>query len=194
MAMFAKCLKNECDQEFRVVQDIAKEQVFTALRTVLRERHPRSVEGEIAAICESMRSNQVILERWAWKRTLGKLYKNEERVKIELKILDFINSQRVQDENLARNFSPPISSNHLSATGSQKTLFSPQSRTYSNRFNTGSAMHKPLFASRERSKSNGRSGDFSLKNERVKAVTHQSLKNQRYSKIYYGDFINIILT
>lgn len=57
VAMFAKCLKNECDQEFRVVQDIAKEQVYTALKTVLRERYPRSVEGEIAGTCDAMRGN-----------------------------------------------------------------------------------------------------------------------------------------
>jgi len=57
VAMFAKCLKNECDQEFRVVQDIAREQVFTALRTVLRERYPRAIEGEIVATCEAMRNN-----------------------------------------------------------------------------------------------------------------------------------------
>jgi hypothetical protein len=56
VAMFAKCLKNECDQEFRLVQDIAREQILQALKSVLRERYPRAVEGEIIQTAESMKS------------------------------------------------------------------------------------------------------------------------------------------
>jgi hypothetical protein len=42
VALFAKCLKNECDQEFRYVQDIAREQTLQALKAVLREKYQRS--------------------------------------------------------------------------------------------------------------------------------------------------------
>ena len=55
VALFAKCLKNECDQEFRSVQGIARDQVFHAFKCVLREKHPRGAERELAAMADSYR-------------------------------------------------------------------------------------------------------------------------------------------
>ena len=41
------------------------------------------------------------MEKWLWKKTLSKLYKHEERIKIELKIIEAIHESRIVDENTA---------------------------------------------------------------------------------------------
>ena len=33
------------------------------------------------------------MDKWIWRRTLGKLYKNEEKLKIELKIIEAIGNK-----------------------------------------------------------------------------------------------------
>ena len=48
VALFAKTLKNECDQEFRIVQEYVKDQVFTALRQTIKEKNQSKSEGEIS--------------------------------------------------------------------------------------------------------------------------------------------------
>lgn len=46
-----------------------------------------------------MRNATVKMEKWMWKKTLSKLYKNEERIKIELKIIEAIHESKAVDEN-----------------------------------------------------------------------------------------------
>ena len=92
--MFSKCLKNECDQEFRIVQDIAKDQIYQALKSTLRDRYQRIPEGEVISTAESLKSGlSGKMDKWIWRRTLGKLYKNEEKLKIELKIIEAIGNK-----------------------------------------------------------------------------------------------------
>jgi len=72
VALFAKCLKNECDQE---------------LKQVLRERYVRAAEAEIAHTADSLRQGVVKLDKWIWKKMLFKLYKGqEERALAEKKV------------------------------------------------------------------------------------------------------------
>jgi hypothetical protein len=90
VALFAKCLKNECDQEFRQVQEYVKDQVYVAVRCIVREKYNMKTEGEIMNILEMLKNNTMKLERWVWKKTLSKLYNQEEKVKIEQRIIEFI--------------------------------------------------------------------------------------------------------
>jgi hypothetical protein len=172
--------------------------VSTALKTVFREKFPRATEGELASTCESLRMGYAPLERWAWRKTLSKLYRNEERMKIELKVLDYIQACK-QDENAP--ISPPMSN-----ASSQKNLFSPKNLNYyTNRFkdfrSSGGDQKLPL--SRERSY--GRNGNGSLKGKGtveniagdkggglLKRHTPSHASRQRKNiKICYAEFANV---
>ena len=48
ITLFAKILKNECDEEFRFVQAHVKESLSNMLRQVLREKHAQKSEKEIS--------------------------------------------------------------------------------------------------------------------------------------------------
>ena len=56
VALFAKCLKNECDQEFKQVQDYVKVQIGEALRQVVREKvGKRTGEGDVKEVVDGVR-------------------------------------------------------------------------------------------------------------------------------------------
>lgn len=74
IALFAKTLKNECDQEFRGVQEYVKEQVFSALKGVIKEKYSSKSEGEITDLLDLFKNNQLKLDKWMWSKTLGRLY------------------------------------------------------------------------------------------------------------------------
>lgn len=49
--LFAKILKNDCDEEFLRVQDHVKDTLELLLRSILREKHPLKQELDIANTC-----------------------------------------------------------------------------------------------------------------------------------------------
>ena len=51
MRLFAKIIKNDCDEEFLRVQDHVKDTLDLLLRTILREKHPMKQELEISNMC-----------------------------------------------------------------------------------------------------------------------------------------------
>jgi hypothetical protein len=40
VALFGKIFKNECDEEFRLIQQHLKETILTTFRSLLKEKHP----------------------------------------------------------------------------------------------------------------------------------------------------------
>ena len=47
-ALFAKILKNECDEEFRFIQQHVKETLINIVKVMLREKYPLKSETHIA--------------------------------------------------------------------------------------------------------------------------------------------------
>ena len=47
VALFGKILRNECDEEFRFIQQTVKETVFALLKAVLREKYPNKSEDHL---------------------------------------------------------------------------------------------------------------------------------------------------
>ena len=40
MALFGKILRNECDEEFRFIQDTVKDTIFALLKNGIKEKYP----------------------------------------------------------------------------------------------------------------------------------------------------------
>jgi hypothetical protein len=57
VALFGKILRNECDEEFRFIQQTVKETVFALLKAVLRERYPTKSEEHLQRM-----QDQVVVE------------------------------------------------------------------------------------------------------------------------------------
>lgn len=62
ITLFAKILKNECDEEFRFVQAHVKESLANMLRQVLREKYAQKSEKELSQECEAIQNSQI--EDW----------------------------------------------------------------------------------------------------------------------------------
>ena len=52
IALFAKILKNECDEDFRFIQMHVRDSLSGMLRQVIREKYPLKSEPDIAKECE----------------------------------------------------------------------------------------------------------------------------------------------
>ena len=57
VALFAKVLKNECDEEFRFIQVHVKATLEQVLKQVYREKHPLKSEKDLILIVEGMKKH-----------------------------------------------------------------------------------------------------------------------------------------
>jgi len=77
VTIFAKILKNECDEDFRFIQMHVKEGFASALRQIMREKHPLKKESEISKESTSIMQSG-FLEEWQWRRLINKMYRKED--------------------------------------------------------------------------------------------------------------------
>ena len=76
VTLFAKILKNECDEDFRFVQLHVRESILGMLRQVLREKWPLKSEAEIAKECETIQNS--CIEEWQWRKIINKMYDRDD--------------------------------------------------------------------------------------------------------------------
>ena len=60
-------------------------------------------EGEINAAFENIRSGQSSLEKWLWVKAVSKLYNQEERERIEIRIYETIDSKKAAANKLNKS-------------------------------------------------------------------------------------------
>ena len=76
ITLFAKILKNECDEDFRFVQMHVRESIMNVLKQILREKSPLKPEAEIARECETIQNG--CIEEWQWKKVITKMYERDD--------------------------------------------------------------------------------------------------------------------
>ena len=54
IALFGKILRNECDEEFRFIQQTVRDTVFALLKAILREKYPNKNDTAINTMFESI--------------------------------------------------------------------------------------------------------------------------------------------
>lgn len=92
ITLFAKILKNECDEGFRYVQGHVKDSLESMLRQVIRERFINKSEKEVAVEAELV--TQSYIEEWQWKRIIQKMYEQEDANFLCQKLSDMISIKR----------------------------------------------------------------------------------------------------
>ena len=76
ITLFAKILKNECDEEFRFVQMHVKDNLTLILRFIIREKFPIKSEKDISKEIEKIQNSYI--EESLWRKILHKIYQNQD--------------------------------------------------------------------------------------------------------------------
>lgn len=72
VSLFAKILKNECDEEFRFIQMHVKDTLYNLLKVLLKDKYQFKIESEINKMLEQIMSGP--LDEWMWRKIIEKMY------------------------------------------------------------------------------------------------------------------------
>ena len=111
ITLFAKILKNECDEQFRFVQMHVKESLTGILKGIIREKNPIKSEKEIAKETETIANSYI--EEWQWKKIVFKMYQQDDMETLNQRFYSMI-----ADRNDKENNNPNV---NLSLFVSKKT-------------------------------------------------------------------------
>ena len=92
VTLFAKILKNECDEEFRFIQTHVKETLKSLLRSFLKEKHSFKSETDINRMQEQILQGSI--DEWIWKKIIEKMYDPRDFEILEANFLGIIETKR----------------------------------------------------------------------------------------------------
>ena len=72
VALFAKILKNECDEDFRFIQMHVKETLISLVKVMLKDKHPLKSENDIQRMLDNIQRGRI--DDWMWMKILEKMY------------------------------------------------------------------------------------------------------------------------
>jgi len=88
IALFGKILRNECDEDFRLVHNEVKSAMVEILRDKLRQKYRSKTEAEIIKMMNEIQTKDI--EEWQWKEIIGKMYNEGHCSILEQRIRDRI--------------------------------------------------------------------------------------------------------
>ena len=92
MALFAKILKNECDEGFRAIQVHVKETLLSLVKVIIKDKHPLKSELEVQRMLENIQKGRI--EDWMWQKIIERMYDDSDADMLVQKIADNIASKR----------------------------------------------------------------------------------------------------
>ena len=72
VSLFAKILKNECDEDFRFIQQHVKETLVSLVKVMLKDKHPLKTEGDIQKMLDNVIKGKV--DDWMWNKIIDRMY------------------------------------------------------------------------------------------------------------------------
>jgi len=96
VAVFGKILRNEIDEEFRIVQKQLKDTVTELLRVYLKGKYPLKSEDEVSKLCKKRQGSAVYEEEWV--DIIKYMYNHEDSVTLIMKCKDLIASQQKAEQ------------------------------------------------------------------------------------------------
>ena len=94
VALFGKILRNECDEDFRLVHNEVKSAMTDILRDKLKRKFKHKSEGEIAKILGDVQASEI--EEWQWKEIIRKMYNEEHFAILEQRLHDKVSEKNPQ--------------------------------------------------------------------------------------------------
>jgi len=98
VAVFGKILRNEIDEEFRIVQKQLKDTVAELLRVYLKGKYPLKSEDEVSKLLKKRMASSVYEEEWV--DIIKYMYNHEDSVTLIMKCKDLIASQTKAEESV----------------------------------------------------------------------------------------------
>ena len=88
VALFAKILKNECDEDFRFIQVHVKETLLNLVKVMLKGKYSLKSEKEIQRMLDAIEKGKI--EDWMWLKILEKMYEERDALILQDRIRDLI--------------------------------------------------------------------------------------------------------
>merc|ERR1711966_348486 len=98
VAVFGKILRNEIDEEFRIVQKQLKDTVAELLRVYLKGKYPLKSEDEVSKLLKKRMASSVYEEEWV--DIIKYMYNHEDSVTLIMKCKDLIGAQAKAEEQM----------------------------------------------------------------------------------------------
>jgi len=123
VTLFAKILKNECDEEFRFVQMHVRQTLSHLLKQVMREKYPTKSQQQIVKECEAIQNSHI--DEWQWKKILNRMYERSDAALL---------TERFHGIIQERKRALMLPGNDASASSLSKTPGCPQAETFRMQF------------------------------------------------------------
>jgi hypothetical protein len=76
VTLFAKILKNECDEEFRFIQQHVKDTLLQLVKVILKDKYPLKSESAIGGMMDTIQNGRI--DEWIWCKILDKMYEEND--------------------------------------------------------------------------------------------------------------------
>lgn len=97
VALFAKILKNECDEDFRLIQTHVKETLINLVKVMLKEKYPLKGEKDIQKLLDTIEKGKI--EEWMWQKILDKMYEDGDTEILHGRIKDMLSTKARQNSD-----------------------------------------------------------------------------------------------
>ncbi|TNV84525.1 hypothetical protein FGO68_gene3771 [Halteria grandinella] len=137
VALFGKILRNECDEEFRFIQQTVRETVYALLRAVIREKYPNKTEETLGKMQEQVVGDSI--ERWQWRKIIEKMYDEDDFRQLENQIKYKISLQKEaqqQNQPLSEDGSRASSGTRIQSARGSALSMQPNANTAGNQGNS----------------------------------------------------------
>ena len=88
MALFAKILKNECDEDFRFIQIHVKDTLISLVKVMLKDKFPLKSEKDIQKMLDTIQNGKI--DDWMWMKILEKMYEEHDAIVLQERIRELI--------------------------------------------------------------------------------------------------------
>ena len=91
VTLFAKILKNECDEEFRLIQMHVKDTLLQLVKASYKDKYPLKSEKDVQAYVDMTQNGKI--EDWIWKRILDRMYEDQDADTLQEQIKSIIDER-----------------------------------------------------------------------------------------------------
>ena len=81
VALFAKILKNECDENFRFVQVHVKKTLSNLVKAMIKDKFQHKTEGDVQRLVEEIKKGKI--EDWMWSRIIERMYEVRDQITLQ---------------------------------------------------------------------------------------------------------------
>ena len=94
VTLFAKILKNECDEEFRLIQMHVKETLVKLVEVIYQDKFPLKSKQDVQSYLEQTQNGKI--EDWIWTKILDKMYEDQDAQALQEQIKNIIEERTKQ--------------------------------------------------------------------------------------------------